>query len=61
MAVKIDMSKAHDRVEWDFLVEAMKKLGFAEKWIKLIMMYMCYHGPLCSFGEWGTDGVDSSN
>ena len=38
MAVKIDMNKAYDKVEWDFLGEAMKKLGFAEKWIKLIMM-----------------------
>jgi hypothetical protein len=21
---------------------------------------VCYHSPLCNFGEWGTDGEDSS-
>jgi hypothetical protein len=38
MAVKLDMSKAYDRVEWCFLEGAMKKLGFDDKWIDLIMM-----------------------
>ena len=36
-AVKLDMSKAYDRVEWPFLVMMMKKLGFEERWIQLIM------------------------
>jgi hypothetical protein len=38
MAVKLDMSKAYDRVEWHFLEEAMKKLGFDARWIRLVMM-----------------------
>jgi ribonuclease HI len=38
MAVKLDMSKAYDRVEWGFLEETMKRLGFAPQWIRLIMM-----------------------
>jgi hypothetical protein len=38
MAIKLDMSKAYDRVEWIFVEEIMRKLGFAEKWISLIMM-----------------------
>jgi hypothetical protein len=38
MAVKVDMSKAYDRVEWGFLEAAMRKLGFAPHWIKLVMM-----------------------
>jgi hypothetical protein len=38
MALKLDMSKSYDRIEWDYLEAIMKKLGFAKKWIKLLMM-----------------------
>jgi hypothetical protein len=36
-AVKLDMSKAYDRVEWLFVQKMMEKLGFLERWIDLIM------------------------
>jgi hypothetical protein len=38
MAIKLDMSKAYDWVEWVFVEEIMRRLGFADDWIKLIMM-----------------------
>ncbi|XP_042969072.1 uncharacterized protein LOC122301754 [Carya illinoinensis] len=37
MAIKLDMSKAYDRIEWGFLEAVMKRIGFSEKWINLIM------------------------
>ncbi|KAL5548684.1 hypothetical protein UlMin_003915 [Ulmus minor] len=36
-ALKLDMSKSYDRVEWPFLEGMMLRLGFAESWVKLIM------------------------
>ncbi|CAL1361249.1 unnamed protein product [Linum trigynum] len=36
-AAKLDMAKAYDRVEWDFLERVMKKLGFEERWVALVM------------------------
>jgi hypothetical protein len=35
--VKLDMSKAYDRVEWGFLHDMMEKLGFCTQWINSIM------------------------
>jgi hypothetical protein len=37
MAIKLDMSKAYDRVEWAFLKASMRRLVFANSWISLIM------------------------
>ncbi|XP_023641325.1 uncharacterized protein LOC111831438 [Capsella rubella] len=37
MAVKTDMSKAYDRIEWDFIRLVMERMGFHPKWIKWIM------------------------
>ena len=37
MALKLDMSKAYDRVEWVWLEKIMEELGFAERWRSLVM------------------------
>lgn len=37
MAVKSDMSKAYDRLEWGFIKCVLEKLGFCEKFVTLIM------------------------
>ena len=36
MAVKLDISKAYARVEWEFLRKIMLKMGFSARWVDLI-------------------------
>ena len=37
MAVKLDISKTYDQVEWPFLKGIMHKLGFDRRWVQLAM------------------------
>jgi hypothetical protein len=37
VAIKLDMRKVYDRVEWSFLEKIMRKMGFSTKWVDLIM------------------------
>jgi hypothetical protein len=40
-AIKLDMSKAYDRVQWPFLEAMMRRLGFNDMWTQLIMNCVC--------------------
>lgn len=40
MAVKLDISKVYDRVEWNFLKQIMLKIGLPEQWVALAMETM---------------------
>jgi hypothetical protein len=38
LALKIDFSKAYDKVEWSYLKGVLVKLGFSDTWIKWMML-----------------------
>lgn len=38
LALKLDLSKAYNRVEWGFLEAMLLRLGFAEAWVRVVMI-----------------------
>ena len=54
MGIKIDMQKAYDRVEWDFLEATLIKMGFCSKWTSMVMK--CVQSVSFSVGINGKQG-----
>jgi hypothetical protein len=40
VALKIDISKAYDRVDWNYVKSIMVKMGFHDKWVRWMSMCM---------------------
>jgi hypothetical protein len=37
MLIKLDMSKAYDRISWNFLRKMLEAFSFAEEWVRWIL------------------------
>lgn len=40
MVLKLDVQKAYNIIDWDFLEACMLKMGFHSKWVKWVMQCM---------------------
>ena len=40
MAIKTDMSKSYDRIEWSFIEALLHKMGFDPRWINLMLEFI---------------------
>jgi hypothetical protein len=53
-ALKLDMRKAYDLLEWDYLEAIMVKLGFARRFVETVMRGVL-NGFFLGFIQWFLD------
>lgn len=52
LCIKLDISKAFDKLNWSFLFHALKTLNFHYAWIELVKECICFsHGSVLINGE----------
>lgn len=37
MAIKVDLEKAYDRLDWNFIAHTLREIGFQEQFTNVIM------------------------
>ncbi|CAM9001934.1 unnamed protein product [Rhodiola kirilowii] len=56
-SLKVDMSKAYDRLEWDFIKRMLLKLGFASEWVEKVMLCVSTVSYRVKVNNWYSDTI----
>lgn len=60
MALKLDISNAYDRIEWEVLKAILLKMGFSQWWVHLVLQCVTTVGYSIKHGEYVMDSIQPS-
>jgi len=40
LLIKLDLSKAYDRISWQYLIEVMRAFGFDDRWLQWVKSFI---------------------